>query len=262
MALSAILLLTSCSSPSVRLRYRFPKVISYSWQTVATTASESPAEESTHTVVVTGLITERASAGDKTWSRVTVNITPTSMRIDGKAAQIPPTSNLVVKIDSEGRFVDEGAASTGKIADMSPAQLLAELTPPLSNKPVKIGSTWNVSMHSRSASDELRLKGRGRLLNFRLADRRRLADLHIDRSGSATTTQLKDKTSLSLKGTSHQIQHAAIDVDHGILYSMSDVTISRFNVGIGGSAASGLALDRGTVKIRLSTQMHLKYVRM
>jgi hypothetical protein len=247
--------------PSVRLQYRFPTEASYSWQTSVATITDTPFEQSTHSVVVSGTLDEKVVEHDEKGVVLILKVTPRSMKIDTNDAKVPPSSSMTVRVNRIGKLLQvvEEPTTGPVVKDMDLKQFLAELSPPLAALPVKNRSRWDAPLVLRSGAELVQLKGTGKLVGFHLAERRRLADIEIERAGPITTTQTKDKASLTLSGKTNQLQRSAVDIDRGILQSSEDHTTSHFKIGIGGSTGKGPV--KGTVTIRLITKIRLGSVK-
>jgi hypothetical protein len=128
--------------------------------------------------------------------------------------------------------------------------LIRESYPRLPHGSLSIGDTWDAPLRVALERTTVDLGGKGKLLGFDLARRRRLARIEISRSGRVTSVQPVEQVQLSISGTTNSTTTAMIDVDAGILFSAESVSTSQFEIG----AESGMPSATHHITVRTTIE--------
>lgn len=156
---------------------------------------------------------------------------------------------MTLEVDELGRVrsLQTGEIPPTSLTALELDRLVTEFRPVLSEHPVAIGETWPAAVRVDGAVSRMRLDGEGRLDGFRLRSGRRLAVVHLERSGEVLTSQTVGRAVVQLPGKVSSNMTAEIDMDQGRLFAATSRSVTVFRLsGQGG----GLA---GTLRVVIET---------
>lgn len=225
--------------------YEFPdgQSLRYRWTITATTALESPTEQTRNSLDATLDVIQEVVGHTEQNAQVRLTITPRELIENGLRVEVPPSTTLDLELTPAGavaRIVRSAQLSPAALVELELEGILREVLPPLPSRPVEIGDSWNAALSSDTGRTKLDLKGSAKLSAFQLHDRRRLAKIQVERRGSITTSQRIGRADVVLPGTSRSRITAEIDLDGGFLVSSSAHSTADFEIAGGGGRPAGL----------------------
>jgi len=245
--LSILLTTAGCRSPKLLLEYKFMPgtTARYFWVIDTVTSIDSPTEQTTKRRHAAVDITESTSRSARGEMILKVNIRPRATRQDGKAITLPPPTTIDYQVGPHGRILKVFGSDLPltNLATLDLGNLSSEARPPLSLKPVGLSDEWSAPLNLRGAKSSIRMSGTGRLNGFQLEDKRRLAEVGLQRSGKITSSEIVGKAQVNLTGVSRSTSNSLVDVDSGALYSTNYSSSSNFDVASAGGPTAKLSIS-------------------
>lgn len=243
---SLLPLIAGCAEKGVLLQYRFSPGYEahYRWSVGSVTFTESPTEQTTDRLQAVLEMQERVHRQPGGRIILTVRLRPVTVRENGEPGALPPPSTAEYEIDRQGRIrqLVKAGLSAGAVSSLEVDALASQIRPPLSASAVAPGGAWDAPLRIRSERTSIDFQGVGRLLDFDLQDRRRLARIQTERRGNIISNQQMNNSRVVLKGRSSSKGLALLDIDGGILFSSNDRSTSEFDVFLSGRPAAKLTV--------------------
>ncbi|MEX2588460.1 MAG: hypothetical protein WD602_10785 [Actinomycetota bacterium] len=257
-ALVMVLTATSCSDGKIPLTYSFdePEGTHYLWKVdSATTINSSTDQSSTRLemeIEVHERILEESGHDDPV---LAITLTPEHLRQDGQELALPEPVTVRYLLNPEGHIVElvDTDVSASAASALELGGLLARSRIPLPESPVGIGGTWDAPLVLEGQTGSFDMEGQGRLLGFSLQDRRRLAEIEIDRSGEVTGFEQLAGVLVQLRGRSTSTTTSRLDIDRGVLLS----SYSEFSTSFDMSRLESGQLA-GTLDVSLTSELELQ----
>lgn len=259
-ALSLVMLLTvtSCSDGKTLLDYSFEESegTRYVWRIASVTTINSSTDQSSSRLEMEVGVHERIleeTADDR--KVLAITLTPEELRQDGRDVQLPEPITVRYLLDPEGRIVEhvDSDISPSAASALELGSLLARSRIPLPEDPVGIGGTWDAPLILEGQTGSFDMQGEGRLVGFSLQDRRRLAEIEINRSGEVTGFEQLAGVLVQLRGRSTSTTTSRLDIDRGVLKS----SYSEFSTNFDMSRLESGQLA-GTLNVRLTSELELQ----
>ena len=259
-ALSLVMLFTatSCSDGKVLLTYSYEESegTHYLWRVDSATTINSTTDQSSTRVEMEVAIHERILEETEGENKVlAITLTPEHLRQDGQEMQLPEPMTVRYLLNSEGHIVEtvDSDVSPSAASALELGSLLARSRISLPEEPVGIGGTWEAPLVLEGQTGSFDMAGEGELLGFSLQDRRRLAEVEIERSGDVTGFEQLAGVLVQLRGRSTSTTTAQLDIDRGVLLS----SYSEFSTNFDMSRLESGQLA-GTLDVRLTSELELQ----
>lgn len=254
--LGLVLLLPGCVDPGTDLAYRFDQgsIERYLWEITSQTTIDSPSEQSSKTSTLKIRVRELIVKTKGSGGTVQILLTPIAFSEDGFKGPPPDptTAELeILRTGKVGKVLKAADLPAERIAALELDRLLSETRPPLPGKLVTVGQKWSAPLRSAGETTSIHMGGSGELRGFVLRQRRRLADVNVERNGSVKTRQLVGRSVYNLRGKSTASTSALIDVDRGTVFSSRSSSKTTFTIFLGESTERSSAV--GTVEVKLTS---------
>lgn len=259
LALAMLLTAASCSNGKVTLTYSFDEEegTRYLWRIDSVTTINSSTDQSSSHLemeveILEQILAEESDDGNRL---LAITLTPKVLRQDGEEVELPETITVRYELGPEGRIMEptESELELSTASALELGSILARSRIPLPQEPVGIGETWEVPLMLEGQTGSFALQGEGKLVGFALSDRRRLAQIEIDRSGEVTGFEQLAGVLVQLRGRSTNTSTSQLDIDSGVLLSSHAEFTTNFDMA---RLESGELA--GTLDVQLTSDLELQ----